>query len=303
VDLKELLMIKKRFSFLHIFVIIGLFILTISGIVISQSQSVVYNVDPISKSDLENIRALLKVECLQNSQCSNGYECINNNCIGGERINSCKDISLAPVSTPLFIGQSLNTYREAFTETNLPDLLSDGTIAVLENGNVTEYNYAQVIFSGSAKLRSQNGQVSLRATESPNDFFYKYKIYFSNGLDFSSRFVRGHSLRILGNEYVIGNDSTNSDLYLVSAERQIKLDNLRRIMVGQNEISGSDVSIDRDNNGNVISIEIIFNKGGVERQLVTVGDSYSDPIFNSSIISFNSYGDRASITIGGGGCR
>lgn len=274
------------------------FLFAVVGLVLSQSQVIKYNINPIDKNHLESLRVQLNIECLQNSQCSDGYECIDGNCIRNEEINSCRDISLAPVSRPLFIGQPLNMYREAFTETNLPHLLADGIIAVLENDNITEYNYAQIIFSGNAKLRNENGQVVFRATENPNDFFYKYRLYFSNDFNFSSNQIRGQVLRILGDEYVIGNDSTNSDLYLVSNERQIKLESNRRVMVGQNEVSGANVQMIMGDTG-VEVIEIIFNKEGVERQTVSSGNSYVDPVFNSSSLSFNSYTDRASITLGG----
>lgn len=288
---------KKMLSIIFVSMIF-LFIFFVAGLALSQSQVIKYNIDPIDKGYLENLRSQLNVGCLQNSQCSDGYECIDGNCIINEEVNSCRDISLAPVSRPLFIGQPLNMYREAFTETNLPHLLADGIIAVSENGNITEYNYAQIIFSGNSKLRSENGQVVLRASENPDDFFYKYRLYFSNDVDFSSRQIRGQVLRILGNEYIIGNDSTNLDLYLISNQRQIKLESNRRVMVGQNEISGANVQMIRGDTG-VEVIEITFNKGGVERQTIGVGNSYADPVFNSSSISFNSYSDRASITIGG----
>ena len=265
----------------------------------AQTGKINYNVNSIDEKYLEEIRLQLNLDCLKDSQCLEGYRCVKRNCVRNEEANSCESISLAPVSTPLFIGQPLNSYRQAFTETNLPTLLADGTIAILENGNITEYNYAQVLFSGNAKLRSENGQAVIKVIESIEGYAYKYRLYFSRDINFSNKETRGQTLKILGKEYVIGSDSTNSDLYLISNERQIKLEDSRRVMVGQREVIGTTALMIKGETGNVAIIEILFNKGGVERSSISSGSSYSDPAFNSSELSFHSYSDRAFLTLGG----
>ena len=77
------------FSVLVLLIVISMlgFSLTQTGFVISQEQ--------IDQDYLEDLRLKAEVECLQNSQCSEGFECVANECIDKGKIDVCQNMGLS----------------------------------------------------------------------------------------------------------------------------------------------------------------------------------------------------------------
>src|SRR3989344_174350 len=107
--------------------LIVLFVLGIS-FVLSERISWEYAVTSISASSQEDLRSQAQVECLSNSQCLGESECLENKCIDREKINLCQNIKLVPTSQNLSKNDSINKFRDTFTDGALPYLLTDGTI-------------------------------------------------------------------------------------------------------------------------------------------------------------------------------
>lgn len=262
----------------------------------AQLGEIVYASNPIDEGYLDTLTTELAIGCVQDSQCDEGYQCFKMSCVPEETVDLCQDVSIAPVSTPLFVTHQINLFRPIFTETLLPYLLADGSLVDEVNSEAVQYKYAQMIFIGNSELQIDGGQELIK-TESDN-FLYKYVIYFSNEIDFSDTDIQGQVLKILGNEYVIGDDSTNEQIYLISGDRKIFLQDDNEAYLDQDSLDGTKVHILSGSEG-VYSIEIAFNENGNEIEDLTESNDYSDPLFSSSKLSFNSYSDRASISLGG----
>ncbi len=287
---------QKRTALLAVpIIVISLIIIAQLGL--SQTKVISYTSTPIDSAYLEKAKIGLNLECLQDSQCSEDYECIKTACVPKESIDICKDIALAPMSRPLFIGNSINMQREVFTETLLPHLLADGSLIELINDEPFEYKYAQMLYIGNRKLVNEDGKTLIK-TQNSDDFLYKYVIYFSQDMDFSNKNLQGQVLKLLGKEYIIGSESTDSDLYLISNDRRISLQDGKEAIVGNELVSGTKVNMIKGESGGIVSIEILFDEGN-DKISLAVGESYSDPLFNSIELNFNSYFDKAGLMIGG----
>ena len=264
--------------------LIVLFVLGIS-FVLSERISWEYAVTSISASSQEDLRSQAQVECLSNSQCLGESECLENKCIDREKINLCQNIKLVPTSQHLSKNDSINKFRDTFTDGALPYLLTDGTIVAVIGKNLTIYEYVQVIKLGNKKL-SFNQEIPVINSEGNKDEpLYILGIYFSNGIDFSNENIKGQSLRILGKEYVIGDKSTNSVIYLISEDRKIKLRDEQKIILGSQSIENVKVTFRKDVRGHVLGIEMSFVSE--DKRSNYIEDKHLDPVFNAIEISLN----------------
>jgi hypothetical protein len=252
------------------------FILPKTGFIISQN-------DIIDKNYLESLRVNVDVECLQNSQCSEDYECVANSCIDKKEINLCVERSLSLPVRRLEVGEPINSEVEAITKDTLPFLLPDGELVKIVDDKAIEYFYKQAIFVGANKIEKENEDYFIK--EENNEPLYTYKLYFSNGVDFSDKNIQGQTLRILGKEYIIGSKSTNSEVYLVSDGNILKLENSK------------DVKITTDEKGDIDKIEILY----FLQNEMKISESNIDSMFNSIKLSFNSVDKNGFVdaTIGG----
>ena len=261
--------------------ILAFFVLPKTGFTVLQS-------DVLTESDLENLRQQAKVECLQNSQCSQGYECVDNFCIEKNKIDLCQSVKLSTGAQPLEVGKPINSAKRVLTRSDLPYLLSDGELVKIEGENITKYFYSPVIIIGENVIDHDNGVNEIRIKE--NTPIYKYKMFFSNYIDFSDKDFHGQSLRILGKEYIIGSNSNNEEVELISTEKTVNLkdeNNLRLI---------------KNNEGKVESFEVYFNPQAVSVSGIKEGENFSvNTNFNPIDLKFNAVDSRgfADISIGG----
>lgn len=238
-----------------------------------------FAVKSIDAFHLENLRALAQVECLQNSQCLNDSECVNNVCVEKKEINPCKTVSLSTNPTPLRIGESINTAKKGLTREDLPYLLSDGELVEIVDNKSIEYFYSPILLIGNNKIEEENQDYLIKNNEPQ----YTYKLTFSKPVDFSNKNIQGQTLRILGNEYLISSNSDNSNIYLVSDKKNIKL---------QEE---QDIKIIKDENGKIFEIEITFPQNNLK-----VNENFTELTFNTIKLSFNSVSNGiADLKIGG----
>jgi len=235
----------------------------------------------ISGTYLENLREKAGVECLQNSQCPNNTECIDNVCINKKEVNLCKSISLSSPTRQIKVGDSTNSIKEILTKTDLFSLLSGGELVEIISGKTIEYFYSSSIILGDNNIEQDNNGV---LTIQNNEPLYTYKLIFSTGVDFSNKNIQGQALKILGNEYIIGPNSKNSAIELIFDKKTITLQ------------EKNNIKITIDKTGNVIMIEISISS----QDKIKNGESNTDSIFNFSKLSFNSADNNfANIEVGG----
>ena len=84
-----------------------------------------FAVKPIDATHLEELRLKAEVGCLQNSQCSEGSECVNNVCVNKNEIDICKEVSLSTTVKRLQTGDSINSAKKTLSESDLHYLITD----------------------------------------------------------------------------------------------------------------------------------------------------------------------------------
>ena len=268
---------KKYVVILLILVVIG----TLSFVLLQNS---LVTADVNDKEYLNNLKLQANVECLQNSQCSEGYECVANKCLETKKINNCKDMGLSTPTRRLKEGDFLNTYKRVVTSSQLQDLLANGELVEIINNQLIEHFYTQVILIGNSKIEKENSNYLIKTNS--NEPIYTLRVAFSKSVDFSSKNIQGQVLRILGKEYIIGRDSTNSAISLISNTKEIKLKKFENVKMNSNSVSGAITNIDQDSNGEVAVFEIAFNMP--DNSNIKVGENAADRVFDAIKLSFNS---------------
>jgi hypothetical protein len=184
--------------------------------------------------------------------------------------------------------------RGVITRTELPDLLVYGTLAGESGGDVAQYEYVQYILPGSNRIMEDNGNYFI------NNVSYQLKTYFSRGVNFSNSEIRGQDFHLLGRNFTIGEESNNFGIILVSAEKTISLVENEGVYEGTTIITGTYVTFSRESDGKISAFEISFNRGGLEKPKLYVGEKYLESAFNAIDLSFNSVDEYgyANVTIG-----
>jgi len=287
-------------------VIFGILFLIFVGIlssILSGSPSM-YQGESINENYLEDLRLKAKVECLQSLQCSEGYECINNKCRDKNSINVCQDTVLSTTAVSLKVGDSLNSGKRALSYSDLPYLLEDGKILEIIDDNITEYLYSPLILINDDKIEKENQDHLIKPKSGPGLIIYIFS--FSKNVDFSNKNIQGQVLRILGEEYIIGDDSTNSIIYLISDNKRIRLEGGKNVETKEGLVSkvveGASVNMIKDEKG-IAMFEIVFGiQGNINnnKNNIKVGENYIDPVFNTIKLSFNNIQDGlVDVRIGG----
>jgi hypothetical protein len=238
-----------------------------------------FAVKPIDASHLEELRLKAEAGCLQNSQCPEGSECVGNTCVDEKEIDKCQTVNLSTPTRQIRIGNSINSVKEILTKADLPFLLLDGEFVKIVDGKAIEYFYTSIILIGDNKVEKENDKYNIK-NDKP---IYTYRLTFSNGIDFSDKDIQGQTIKVLGEEYILGSNSDNSNIYLVSDKINILLQNK------------DNIKITKDENGNIIRIEVAFSS----QSPITDSETNTDSVFNSVKLSFNSVNvDFAEIRIG-----
>ncbi len=142
---------KRGILFLGMLVLV---IVSIIFIILPKINLTGFTTQSIDASQLEELRLKAEVECLQNSQCPEGFGCVGNVCVDEKEIDVCQDFKLYSGGTRLGVGQPINSVKEVLTDGQLPYLLSDGEIVEDVNGKLIEYFYIQVILIGENKIEN-----------------------------------------------------------------------------------------------------------------------------------------------------
>lgn len=283
-------------------VLIVLLSLIVLSFILSKTGFAIYQASAISEEYLETLRLKANVECLQNSQCLEGYECMNTKCVNIDSVNLCPDTSLSTSATPLKVGDSINSGKRVLSYSDLPYLLADGRIVEIVNNETIEYLYSPAILIKDSKIEKENGNYVIK--QKSNSEVLVYRFSFSKNVDFSSKSMKGQALRILGKEYVIGDDSTNSAIYLIADKEKIELESGGNVRIGtfSKAVEGTSVNMLKDERG-IAMFEIIFKmQGNINNNKYSIGtgEKYIDPVFNTVKLSFNNVNNEfADIRIGG----
>jgi len=253
----------------------------------------------VNEEFLDTLKIKAGVECLKNSQCSEGYGCVDNKCVEESKIDVCKRIKLSGGARKLKQGDSMNSIKSVFTDGQLPYLLSDGEIVEIVDDKLIEHFYIQAIFIGDNTIEKENDNYVIN--NSAGNVF-TYKLIFSKGVDFSSKNIQGQVLRILGKEYVIDSKSDNSEIILVSDNKKLKLEDGKKTKVKRglffSEVKGNFVKINKGEGGKVIGFEIGFD---MDEKKLKVKESYKESVFEGVKISFDDVNDYgfADVKVGG----
>jgi len=146
---------------------------------------------------------------------------------GGDNVN------LASSSQNLFYGSAINSAKSTLTNTDMPNVLADGTVT---DNSGTSYTYTQSVILGNTKVAYgvPTGAVNidpimyLNVGNDPTSPAYTYKLNFNKAINVSSPNVVGNTITILGTPYTIGANSVVTGLpsdvvYLYGSGNQINL--------------------------------------------------------------------------------
>ncbi len=283
--------------------VLGILVLAIilGFIILPKTSFTIYQDKDVDKTYLENLKLKANVECLQNSQCLEGFECVGNKCVNKDEINVCQKIKLSSDSIPLEVGKPINLAKRVLTRSDLPYLLSNGKIVKIIDGELTEYLYSPVILIGDNKIERENEEYFIKLKN--DSFIYLYRSTFSNPVDFSDKEIQGQILRILGKEYTIDSTSLNSKIGLTSENKKIIIEDGKKVKIKDglffDDIDNSLGKIIKGDDGNVSRIEISFNKQ--DKINIKNKEKYENLVFDSVEFSFNDVNIKgfADISIGG----
>jgi len=287
-----------------VIIFVCLIIISLSLIILPKSTITGFSVyqNSVNEEYLDALKVKAKVECLKNSQCSEGFECVENKCVDKKEVDVCEEVRLYSDGTKLRLGYSLNSVKRVFTDGQLPYLLTDGEIVEIVNEKLIEYFYVQAIYIGDNTIENENSSYVIN--NSGNNIF-TYNLIFSKAVDFSSENIQGQALRILGKEYVIDKKSDNSKIILVSDDKKIRLEDWKKAKVKRglffNEVKGNFVKINKGEGGKVIGFEIGFDLESKDEKKLKIRESYDESVFEGVKISFDNVNDYgfADVRIGG----
>jgi len=255
-------------------VLINLFLILLFAFILIPKTSIsgfsVLSSGRITDGNLDELRVGARVECLKNSQCLDGFECIENNCID-DGLVYIKNVKLSGGARNLNIGDKINSIKSILTKADLPYVLSSGELVKIK-GRVIEYFYSQSILIGDYEM-TFNGLEVLE-----NKPVFTYRLMFSNPIDFSDEDFHGQVLKILGKEYIIDGKSDNSEIVLVFDDKKIKIRNNKRFNLGKTFLEENQMKIDYNDNGlvNGIIIEFFKNIGEIKDS-----ENFKDNVFGS----------------------
>jgi len=291
---------KKKLKFLLGILGILILISIVGSFILPKTAFAIYQDKAVDKNYLENLKLKANVECLQNSQCPESFECVDNKCINKNKTNICQKVKLSTNSKPLEVGEPINIAKKVLTSIDLPYLLSDGKILKIIDGELIEYLYSPVILIGDNKIERTNEEYFIKLKN--DSFIYLYRFTFSNPVDFSDKEIQGQILRILGKEYIIDSKSNNSKIILISTDKEIKLENRKKAKIKKGlffiDIEGNIVNVVRGKDGNIVMFDIGFSKQ--DKENIKNKEKYTDSIFDAVEFSFNDVNEElADIRIGG----
>lgn len=293
---------NKNGFLLSILILILIVFLTI--IFFPKTSLAVNKNDIINKQYLEILKLRVNAECLQDSQCSEGFECIENKCIVNNFKDNCRETGLSTSINRIKTGLPTNYGKKVITHNELPELLPTGTIFEIINDEIVEHEYKSDLIIGDNLIEKENEEYAIKS-QSVSDAVVKLRISFSKDINFSSENIRGQALRVLGEEYIIGDYSNNSIIYLISENKTIKLEKEKGVKtdIFSKETEGTSVNMINGKDNSVAMFEIAFgikSNFNNNKDSIRVNEKYIDPVFEKIIISFNNINnDFADIRIGG----
>jgi|SRR3989344_1997179 len=289
----------KRVSLISL---IGILFIVAFGFVLSQKEtgSIDYEARYLDSVRLKSLSLASETECLQDSQCLDDYGCMANKCVIKDSIDYCQEFKLSTSISNLKVGSPINVDKEIISESQMPSLLSSGKFVEIFKDKPLEYDYIFMIVVGDSLIGQDSADFFIIPSGSEKPI-YTFKVVFSNGVDFSSETIKGQTIKILGEEYVIGSASTNSVIYLISKSKKIKLEDKRNAIINTEKVDNSAVNFVKDYLGNIISIEFPINGSLIPGDNIKVGEKVAHPVFDAVKISFNGMGPTgvADIKIGG----
>jgi len=283
----------KRFVYIALivfmsFIMLG-FGLAQTGFVTSQEQ--------INQDYLETLRAQANLECLQNSHCSQGYECIDNSCINSEEINLYQKVRLSSNSKFLKVGRPINFAKRVLTKNNFPYLLASGEIDEMVDDELVRLLYSPAILIGENLVIKENENYFIKPNKDKPLFTYRFT--FSKPVDFSNKNIQGQALRILGKEYIIGDDSSSSTIQLISEGKNIKLQDGKKIKTGFFSFADKTlVHLEKNKQEEILGFDIDFI---LKENKINVAENYVGEYFDNVKLEFEEIDayELSEITFGG----
>jgi len=232
------------------------------------SVAIVYgqNAAPLDVAGAANIASNLATALA--AQTATGGSVSGASASGGDSIN------LATSARKLYYGDSINAAKTSLSETEMPNVLKDGTFMDLSG---TQYDYSQTITLGdTVSIFDTSGGdlddpiLNLAVGTTATDPLYNYTLSFNKNVNVSDTTnVQGQKINILGVDYVIGSSSTNTTLYLYGSGETITVAGGESNTVN---IGGTDHIVELVTTDSATTATIVVD--GVSRS-VTEGSSYA----------------------------
>jgi len=155
---------------------------------------------------------------------------------------SGEGVNLATSSRKIYYGDSINVGRPTLTETELPNVLADGTFEDLTG---TTYTYSQLITVGDtvSEFGTSGGDLDepalyLAVGTTATDPLYNYTLTLNKELNVSDGTnVQGQKINILGVDYIVGSNSDQTTLYLYGSGETVSVSagESRTVTIGESD--------------------------------------------------------------------
>ncbi len=130
----------------------------------------------------------------------------------------CDSFSLSVISSKLWIGDPINKIKSIVTDSELPGLLEDR----LDYTNVSIQS-TQTLVIGSSIIENDTGNVHIQIGATSSNIFYNYTLTFNRAVNFVTRDSIGELIKMMGQDFIIGTDTSANDLVLYRSGQKVDL--------------------------------------------------------------------------------
>jgi hypothetical protein len=171
-------------------------------------------------------------------------------------------------STPLLLGNNLNTVRQTLSESHLPTVLADGTFET-----TTNVEYTQRISLGATPTlefkqqptSSDDPQLGFSLSTTPSTgYAYNASIIFDENVNFTHADAIGESIEFFGQQFTVGGATTATKLILLKSSQTVSLS------------SDADISTTVTVGGETFTVELVSASDNDARIKVTDSSGASD---------------------------
>ena len=222
------------------------------------------------------------------------FGCLNGKCgVEGYKYN------LHTASTKIYLNDSINKVRQTLTETNIPNLLSDGSF----NWSIETFYTAYLAIGSSniifAKQPVNNNDPKIGISlDTLGNYLYNTTVTFSNNIDFTNVNSTGKNITLLKRNFVVDNE-TNATRLVLRADKKYILENNNPVKFKSavNLSNGTNYFVETPIRGTLVSwsggvqnmfkLTIQVYAPSYSEDAILEGGYFIDPFFRTFKIDFN----------------